>query len=266
MVQNNPVINFLDKAGIRSSQSRKEQLIKVVYNFSELPYENITKIIKFHQANNLDLARRLTNEVLEDFNKWHTGGTCFSLTSTLKEILNELSIESEIMMGDMKVGKNVHCALRATLSSGEDFLLDPGYLINQPLRLQVSIPTIHKTGMNTLIIEPTINQVYYDVFVLRNGNKKWRYRLHSKPPTDKDFVNYWNTSFSMNMNKALTISKASNDGQIYFSRSRLQFVNYKTRKTQNVRGREILTINKIFEINKSIIEQAHNLLNTPEKE
>lgn len=45
----------------------------------------------------------------------------------------------KLLMGDKRTERNVHCALQLPID-GEDFLLDPGYLIFDPLKIPENIP------------------------------------------------------------------------------------------------------------------------------
>lgn len=251
--------DYLDKAGVSSQTTHRDTLIKVVKSFSRLPYENITKIIKAARSENLEAARRLPEEVLSDHFSFLTGGTCFSLTNTLRDILRECDFQPEIAMADMKAGDNIHCAL---LLREDDhvLLIDPGYLVDRPVILNPMQPVMIKTPMNDLSIEPENEGNSYSVYVIRKGIKKWRYRLHTGITDEKTFMSHWDRSFSMNMMNSITLSRVHDSAQIYFSRSRFHLVEREKRKSQNVRGAESACISQWFDIEPGLVEQAMSIL------
>jgi hypothetical protein len=62
-----------------------EWLQEILAGFSHLPYENLSKIIKFWQYGENETQRlRLPQEVIEDHLRSCLGGTCFSLTFSCK--------------------------------------------------------------------------------------------------------------------------------------------------------------------------------------
>jgi arylamine N-acetyltransferase len=102
--------------------------------FSTLPYENLTKLIaKMSGASGADRLRRPLR-VMEDHVSNGTGGTCFSLTSTLVEILTAFGFDARPVMGDMRHGPDIHCAALVEAPFGS-FILDPGYLVGAPVPL-----------------------------------------------------------------------------------------------------------------------------------
>src|SRR6185436_12536895 len=65
-------------------------LTAVVRAFAQIPYENLTKIIKQADAPSIESARRHPSEVVDDHIRWRAGGTCFSLTSALLYLIRSL--------------------------------------------------------------------------------------------------------------------------------------------------------------------------------
>jgi len=260
MSDNSEVQRFLDDARVKNYMSDLDFLERVLQRYATLPYENITKIIRYGQASDVEAARRYPAEVISDHLRWKTGGTCFSLTNTLLEILRFLGFAPEIVMADMKVGPNVHCALKLKLL-GREYLLDPGYLIDRLIQLPEDGRTEIDTPMNRICIEPdTESGTSYNVSVVRNGLKKWRYRLQGQGINESAFRQHWDRSFSLNMMRSLTLSRVSSAGQIYVSRSRLQRIDHDRRLSQNIRGCEARSINDNFQIELDLVEQALAIL------
>lgn len=250
---------FFDEAGVHTGLASNEILERIVRRFSLLPYENITKILRFTEAGDASAAHRSPAEVLEDHFRWATGGTCFSLTNALRRILQEVGFEPRIAMADMKLGQDVHCALLLDFK-GQTLLLDPGYLVDEPLCLDPSRPLVKATPMNILSLEYNPGDRGYDVFVERRGERKWRYHLKTAGITDEAFQAHWDRSFSMNMMKSVTISALGPEGQHYFSRSKLHIVDQTRRRVTNVRGKEIDIISRVFRIEAGIVSRVCALL------
>ncbi|MFC1852468.1 arylamine N-acetyltransferase [candidate division CSSED10-310 bacterium] len=246
---------FLDQAGISADHSSIERLARAVKTFAVLPYENITKIIRLATSSGLARARRMPDEVLRDHFRWYTGGTCFSLVNTLKDIVCELDFEPQILMADMRVGENVHCALKVKIS-GTEFLLDPGYLLDEPIPLNYEQATYQHNPMNVITLEPEETAAAFNISVIRRGEKKWRYRLKMAPVSESEFLQHWDRSFSMNMMNSLTLSRVSPSGQLYFSRSRMHIVKPEKRKTDKVRGLEAACIKQHFQIDPDLVRKA----------
>src|SRR5262245_44753462 len=77
------------------------QLSRIAGAFSNLPYENVTKILKDARSITVRQKLRGTEEVLQDHLRWNTGGTCFSLCNALASILENSGFPAFIAMADM---------------------------------------------------------------------------------------------------------------------------------------------------------------------
>ena len=81
------VRQFLDYYQLPPQQPGKDYLEQILAEFSHLPYENISKIVKWHEYYDHQTSLRLPEEVISDHIDWRLGGTCFSLTFFLQSIL-----------------------------------------------------------------------------------------------------------------------------------------------------------------------------------
>jgi len=88
-----------------------DKLGEVLQAFIAIPYENLSKIIKFNQKHQDADLLRLPDEVWQDFRRHRLGGTCFSLTFFLDAVLHELGFTTYPVMARMNTGPNRHCAL-----------------------------------------------------------------------------------------------------------------------------------------------------------
>lgn len=91
----NVLTNFMAHFGLQPGGSSQSSLESIAAAFARLPYENITKIIKYAEAGSPEKARRSPGEVISGHIAWGTGGTCFSLTSALRHLVRSLGWEAE---------------------------------------------------------------------------------------------------------------------------------------------------------------------------
>ena len=117
----------------------QKEILDLCERVSHVTYENLTKIIRYSQAKSADAARKLDDSYENDLDAWMGGGTCFSLTWHLYQELLRMGYKPKLLMGDKRIEKNVHCALLLPLSE-KLYLLDPGYLIFDPLEIPAEIP------------------------------------------------------------------------------------------------------------------------------
>src|SRR5262245_47698384 len=68
---------FLGHFQIPRLDDPREQLQAVAAAFSRLPYENLSKIIRFAAMESAAAARELPREIVEGHIQRGTGGTCF---------------------------------------------------------------------------------------------------------------------------------------------------------------------------------------------
>src|SRR5690606_8790820 len=71
---------------------------------------------------------------LEEHARTGLGGTCFAMTHWLKLRLEALGFSCAYLMADKRIEPNIHCGL-VLWHEQREWLLDPGYLIFEPLPL-----------------------------------------------------------------------------------------------------------------------------------
>jgi arylamine N-acetyltransferase len=237
------------------------QLSRIAGAFSNLPYENVTKILKDARSITVRQKLRGTEEVLQDHLRWNTGGTCFSLCNALISILENSGFPAFIAMADMHYGSNIHCAVIVPLH-GKRYLIDPGYLLHEPMQLPKEGADVkRKTVMNTVIIRyEDINT--FSLFTLESAQLKWRYRLHAVPVSTEDFERYWVHSFSLNSMEHVTLSRLEKNGRLYFRKGRLEKVNGIQRIQSAVGDTEASELSKVFGVPADLILNAREILLT----
>jgi len=200
---------FLDLFQLTPGRPDVRRLGEISYRFAGLPWENLTKYLRKHVPAGPDrLARlpaplgsipgtdrlRLPDEVMEDHARHGTGGTCFSLTHSLRTIVTDLGYRARPVMADMKNGKNVHCGLVVVIG-GARWLLDPGYLVAEPVPLRPGETACVVHPGTTLEYRPAGDGCRELYTVNDRGETTFRYRLRERPVSDRDFVQYWLDSF-----------------------------------------------------------------------
>lgn len=207
-------------------------LREIVRAFARIPYENLTKIIKYDACRDPRAARRFPSEVMRDHAAWGTGGTCFSLTATLLHLLRASGFEAEPILADRPYGENTHCALLVRGDEGYA-LLDPGYLILRPIPLETlfrpaSSPgspppeTVVATGFNDLVLVPHPSGEKLDLETAQDGKRVHRITFKLRPADPGEFLAAWDASFEWDMMRAPVLTRVVDSRQLYLHETRLQ--------------------------------------------
>ena len=244
---------FFNRYELSCTASDLQFLSRVAKAYSNLPYENVTKILKSASTSVSDQKLRLTGEVLTDHLTWNTGGTCFSLCNALQEILTSCGFNAFIAMADMHYGANIHCAIVVT-AAGHRYLLDPGYLLHEPIFLP-PVHISHKTVMNTIVLQNE-GKENYSLFTEENGIQRWRYRLRAHPVSRAEFEKHWIHSFSLNSMEAVMLTRMNESGRLYYRKDRLELVEPKRRTSQKITTAGIGTLSSMFGVPSDLIRQA----------
>lgn len=208
-------------------------LPRVARAFSRIPYENLTKIIRHEERRTPDGARRTPEIVVREHIAFGAGGTCFSLTAALLHLLRALGWEAEPMLADRKYGPNTHCA--AIVSIGRrPHLVDPGYLIVDPVPLDTSGATRIRTPFNEVELAPREGGGKIDLYTIQKGNRTFRLTFKNHPADPSEFMRAWDESFDWEMMQYPVLTRVAGDRQIYVQGRRLQ-----VRSHEDVRREEI---------------------------
>ncbi|MBD3305574.1 hypothetical protein GF339_04250 [candidate division KSB3 bacterium] len=190
---------LLHRAGIDLSRDRDNPLIaKLCALFSQMPYENLTKIIKSETVISAGSAKRLPDELIRDYLHYGTGGTCFSLTAALVAIFNAVGIDAHPILADRHYGPDTHCAL-VFVQDTELFLLDPGFLIHQPAPLPTTTPGIFSSGVTTIELAPHDAGQKVELSTIFKANKRLRLTYKVSPVDGQTFGRAWERSFAWEM-------------------------------------------------------------------
>ncbi|HRU92176.1 MAG TPA: arylamine N-acetyltransferase [Candidatus Marinimicrobia bacterium] len=237
---------------IEFSSPSIEHVTGLLRKFSLLPYENISKILNLNRNWN-ENHFRWPQEIISDYEKYKLGGTCFSLTFFLKAILDYFGYRTQILMADMKAGRNTHCALLLEFK-GRKYLLDPGYLLHYPLPLDS--PVI----FGKVRLEYDQFNDKYTLATIENGKRKWRYSFQEKATSLEDFSYYWEDSFHWMTMHGICLSRRDQESFIYLHNHYLKMENSSEHFKGNLNTEIAELAQRWFNIPPEIVRQAEKAL------
>ena len=254
------LLKFLRHFNIRADQQPTQVLGEVVTSFAVLPYENITKIIKQAEQGNPEKARRYPEEVIENHIQWGTGGTCFSLTAALLHLVRSLGWKAEYILADRHYGQNTHCALIIWIDN-VPHLLDPGYLITEPIPLVFKEEREIMAGSNKLILAPEVEKQRLSLSTERRGKKTYRLTYKTSPVDISQFQKAWDSSFYWEMMHYPLLVHTVNSQQKYLRGSMLQVSSGKSINRRELQMDALIAgISEEFRIHPSVVAQAVSIL------
>ncbi|MBM3993421.1 MAG: arylamine N-acetyltransferase [Planctomycetes bacterium] len=211
---------YLRANQIDPAQERQALLVDVACAFARLPFENLTKIIKEAEAGRAEEARRPPAEVLSDHAVYGAGGTCFALTATLLHLVRALGFDAEPILADRRYGADTHSGLLVWID-GKPHLLDPGYLIVNPLPIPTDTDVVVPTPFNELILRPTHGGAAVELHTVQDGRTTYRLTFKPKPVDAGEFLRAWDISFDAEMMRYPVLSRVVGDQQLYLQKKHL---------------------------------------------
>ena len=235
-------------------------LTELVHRFSRLPYENLSKIVKEAQLGQASRARRMPEEVLADHLRLGTGGTCFSLTAALLRLVRSLGFEAQPLLADRRYGANTHCAIVVMIDS-RPHLLDPGYLVLQPLALPTDSDLEVKTAFNSLVLRPQLGGQKVELYTRWRNQLTYRLTFRTQPADASEFLHAWDDSFDWDGMRYPVLTCVRDQKQHYLQGNRFQI-----RGQNEIERQEIapdLLVQRIaseFGIAQKVVAQALRVL------
>jgi len=249
---------FLKEAGIQRSRG-VTFLRQLAKNFSQLPYENLSKLIKIGQLSDPSRALRLPEEVVTDHFERNFGGTCFSLTFLFDRILRFAGFACYKVMAEMRSGRNVHC-LVIVEERGSKYLIDPGYALYEVIELP-------KQGKTSVACPHAVVEIVadgegrYDLWTVDPSGRKWRYRFEDVPVDEGDFERYWIESFARPTLSNVCLTRLTPQGHIYFRKDFFKFTSLETVTKRRVKEGIERVVAAEFGIDGQWVNQALEVLN-----
>lgn len=248
---------LLDLYSIQAERPDLDLLEKVSYHFASLPWENLTKFLKKHGGHERPVAMlRRSEEVMADHAALGAGGTCFSLTNTLRRILTDLGYHACPVMADMRHGANIHCALLVEMDDRR-VLLDPGYLVAEPLPLRRDRPVSVRLPGRMLEYRPTRSGEIELHSVSDRGEKRFRYRLKPRPIPHDEFIHHWLRSFAASGMNGLYLNKMTSEGRLAAHNLNLRIDNGRDKGNLNLRGCYVESVSARFGLASALVRQAY---------
>jgi len=214
---------FLRHFGISSAPPSVELLSRVAGAFGRIPYENLTKILKQEREGRSARARRHAEEVVLEHTRLGTGGTCFSLTATLLHVLRALGFDAEPILANRPYGENTHSAVLVQVD-GRPCLLDPGYLIVQPIALDPGDCRERRvvTEFNELVLTSHEGGSRLDLSTVQGGSRSYRLTFKTDPADREEFLGAWDASFDWDMMRYPLLTRVVDGRQLYLQDHRFQ--------------------------------------------
>ena len=231
----------------------------VAVAFSRLPYENLTKIIKEAEFGRSAQARRGPREVFSDHVALGTGGTCFSLTAAFLYLVRTLGYQAEPILADRRYGKNTHCALLVWID-GRPHLLDPGYLIVDPIALPDAEKRL-QTAFNELVLVPAADLGRMELHTIEGNGRKHRLTYKLRPVGAPEFCRTWDESFGWDMMRYPLLTRTQQGKQLYMRGNHLQVRTLEAVERREIApGRLAAQIASEFGIAPSVAARALSIL------
>lgn len=247
---------FYTHFNLSADDPELDMLRRIIACYANIPYENLTKIIrKFNYRRPVERLRRPV-DVVSGYVEHHTGGTCFSLTFCLGSILAKTGYRCYPVMADMK-RPNVHCALVVTIRD-KKYIVDPGYLLGEPVELS-GTPVRLTTSFGNVELRPR-SAMRYDLFTVTGGERKWRYRVRLHPVPQQLFMRYWRESFDLPMMNSLQLTRLTGNGHLYIRNHHLRLRRLDAKVNENIRANLESRIESEFGIPGEITAEARELL------
>ncbi|MGB3976601.1 MAG: arylamine N-acetyltransferase [bacterium] len=234
-------------------------LEKSVSCFARIPYENLTKIIRAFEQEDIQKKLRRPEDVLKDFIRWGTGGTCFSLTFCLKSILSEYGYDCRYRMADLGQRQSNHCALTVYLHQ-RLWLIDPGYLIVKPLPMPETGSVVHETSLHPVLLEKDVISGGSHLSTMDPNGVKYRYYLHGEDCAEDNFFTHWKDSFSWNMMNSLLITRIIPKGRIYLHDRHFRRFDRTSHRCEKLKDGFDDSVAAYTGINKEIVVRAREIL------
>ena len=252
------VQGFLDYYHIQPQKPSKDYLVEILTHYAGLPYENLSKIVKLAQDYTAPQRIRLPEEVMDQHARFRLGGTCFSLTYFLQAILADQNFLCYPVIAHMQRMRDSHCAL-IVLFNEQHYLVDPGYLLNQPMEVHPDRQRIYRTPHTgvELVFHPA--DEHYHVYTFNREQLKFRYAFQDKPLEMPEFLEHWHRSFYWSGMRDICLTQVNDEGMVFVNGTFVQVQNLQGKQKGQVSDIHRL-VQETFEIPPEWIDNARAAL------
>ncbi|MBN1895746.1 arylamine N-acetyltransferase [bacterium] len=249
------VTSFHSHFSIPRGPADRSLLGGILLAFANLPYENLSKIIKHHEFEEPLSKISLPGEVFEGYLESGLGGTCFALTFFLQAILASNGFSCYPVMADMRQGPNTHCGLIVHLD-GRKLLADPGYLLNEPLPVSPGQTIDVQTAHSKIRLEYEPDSGAFHLYTQLAGVLKWRYCFRDSPVTAGRFLELWISSFESSGMHGLCLIRSEKGRMVYVHKTHMRESTLNGKKNWNIRRDLHSRIFEMFGIRPAYTERA----------
>jgi arylamine N-acetyltransferase len=233
---------------------------------SNVTYENLTKIIRYSEAGSRDKARLADDSYQNNVDHWMGGGTCFSMTWHLFQELKALGFSPRLLMGHKRKEKNIHCALFLSYE-GREYLLDPGYLIFEPLEIPVASPFGSGVGFFPLVPNCVRLERTDKSLSLFTGSAsaplKLRFEFNMDGVDEKEFQFHWSESFEREMMTYPVLNRLDKEKgiQYYYQKSNLVLRDRNGSRIEPIADEnKVSVLSSLFKLPPETVERALGIL------
>jgi hypothetical protein len=244
---------FADHFGLHPDRPDRGLLEDTCSAFARLPYENLTKLLRKLSCRPGPERLRLADTVVEEHIRLRAGGTCFSLTNALADILGVFGFGARPVMGDMRHGPDIHCAVLVEMSFGE-YLLDPGYLVSEPIPAREG--GVSKVGSSSLAweLEAPGRMAMYAEGPL--GREKRCVMKLDRIGRD-EFIGYWQKSFDAPGMNGLHLCRAEGGERFYAHNANLRIEGRAGRRNVRLKEDWAGSVQTLFGLDGKLAGDAH---------
>jgi hypothetical protein len=131
-----------------------------------------------------------------------------------------LGWQAEPILADRRYGPDTHSALLVWIG-GRPHLLDPGYLIVQPLPLPTAGEVTVATPFNQLVLAAQNHGAKVELHTIQDRQKTYRLTFKTAPADTGQFLHAWDVSFDQDMMRYPVLSRVAGGQQLYLQKNHL---------------------------------------------
>ncbi|MDD3095281.1 MAG: arylamine N-acetyltransferase [Candidatus Neomarinimicrobiota bacterium] len=220
----------------------------------QIPYENVSKILRLKMQP--EERPRDSRTLLSDFRNLHFGGTCFSLVNLLIRSLEIEGIRAYPVKAEIHRRSFPHF-FGIVEHENKRYLVDPGYLINQPVEIIPGGNSLLRSGAIDFTIKALENETY-QLQTQTNGTQTTRYTFRINPLDLTTFMHYWIRSFDYI--NAIVASRFVDEKFIYINDDYVQIRSKGNVEKYKQREKAHACLKLYFDLDETMICTAEELL------
>ena len=159
------------------------------------------------------------------------------------------------ILADRSYGPDTHCALLIWVEQ-LPYLLDPGYLITDPVPLTFAARHRVTLTWQELILQRQEGD-RIDLFTSHQGHKKYRLTYKIEPVDRGQFNQRWRDSYAWEMMRYPVLTQVTSQGQIYLQKKRLLLRNHGSSQSLEIHPQQLdVQIAEYFKLDQIVVHRA----------